>query len=59
MTYEQACAILEAERVLQAVGRDGPDTHKGSAWYDYVECAFCVVADDPVFWDEFNDLHRF
>lgn len=59
MTYEQACAILEAERVLQSVRCKGLNIHKGSAWYDYVKCAFDVVANDPVFWGEFDDLHRY
>jgi hypothetical protein len=43
MTFDQAEAILLAERVLQAVGCDGPDTRPSGAWYAYTHEAASVV----------------
>jgi hypothetical protein len=60
MTIDQAVAILEAERVLQAVGAGGPDIGREgdfTAWRDYVEQAGRVVQGDPLFRNEFNDLN--
>ena len=56
MTIEQAVAILEAERVLQRVGANGPDCDEGSAWFEYVKKAYSVVQSDSLFRDSFNDL---
>ncbi len=57
MTIDQAIAILEAERVLQMVGCDGPDSVKGTAWYDYAQEAGRVIKSDRLWCKEFNDLY--
>lgn len=57
MTIDQAVAILEAERVLQSVGCDGPDYVPGTAWYDYVKEASSVIKNDPLWHNAFDDLH--
>jgi len=57
MTIEQAVAILEAERVLQQVGCNGPDCSNGSAWYNYVHSAADALIGDPLFCGAFGDLH--
>ncbi len=57
MTTSQAIAILEAERVLQMVGCEGPDSVPGMAWNDYVTLAGCVVKEDASVPDGFSDLH--
>ena len=57
MTVDQAEAILEAERVLQTVGCDGPDSAPGSAWNDYVKEAGRTLKPYMLFRNAFNDLH--
>jgi hypothetical protein len=57
MTTGQAIAILEAERVLQAVGCDGPDSVPGTPWNDYVKQAGAVVSADDTVFETFSDLH--
>lgn len=56
MTTEQAIAILEAERVLQDVGCNGPDCNPGSAWHDYVQEAGRTVQSDTTVFETFSDL---
>jgi len=56
MTIDQAVAILDAERVLQGVGAEGPDTCGFSAWRDYVEEAGRVIQGDPLFRNAYNDI---
>jgi hypothetical protein len=55
MTVSQAVSILEAERVLQHVGCDGPDCAEGGAWHNYVSEAVAAIADDSLFCNEFDD----
>jgi hypothetical protein len=57
MTTDQAIAILEAERVLQHVGANGPDCNPGSAWNDYVIQAGAIVSADETVFETFSDLH--
>ena len=47
MTNDQAEAILEAERVLQRVGKEGPDSYHGSAWTEYIREARAILEDPP------------
>lgn len=56
MNIDQAVAILQAERVLQAVGAGGPDIEGPSAWLGYVRKAGRVIQGDPLFRNEFKDL---
>ena len=46
MSNDQAEAILLAERVLQWVGREGPDAHEGGAWHAYVREAAAIATGD-------------
>ena len=57
MTIEQAIAILEAERVLQSVGCNGPDWVEGTARNNYVKQAHSVISADIRLVAEFSDLH--
>lgn len=56
MTIDQAVAILEAERVLQAVATEGPDCNPGSAWHDYVKEAGRSIKGSPKWCNAFSDL---
>ena len=57
MTTEQAIAILEAERVLQEKGCEGPDWVEGTPWYNYVKQARQVISTDSRLVAQFADLH--
>jgi len=57
MTTEQAIAILEAERILQMVGCEGPDWVEGTAWHAYVKQARSVISTDSRLVAQFADLH--
>ncbi len=56
MTIYQAVAILQAERVLQSVGCEGPDIKDESGWLGCVREAGRVVRCDLLFRDQFEDL---
>ncbi len=57
MTIDQAVAILEAERVLQIVGAEGPDSVSGAAWNDYIQEAGAVIQTNKFWCNAFDDLH--
>ncbi len=57
MTLDQAVAILEAERILQYVGAEGPNSVPGTAWNDYVQKAGAIIQADKFWCSAFDDLH--